>query len=124
MSLKTILVNLNCESRTTELVAAAAVLARPEKAHVIGVFVTPPLLMPSVVVFSMGPAFYDEQIAGHRATAERIKAIFDDLTRAAGFVAEWRVHGDVYTASQSIADGMIEEARTADLVIVSQGREA
>ena len=70
----------------------------------------------------MGFAFYDEQIAEYRATAERIRRIFDGLTRGAGFVAEWRVHGDVYSASQSIADGMIEEARTADLVIVSQGR--
>jgi nucleotide-binding universal stress UspA family protein len=122
MNFKTILVNLNCESQVPELVAAAATLARPEKAHVIGVYVTPPLLTPSVVVFPMGSAFYDEQIAEYRATAQRIKATFDDLTRGAGFVAEWRVHGDVYTASQSIADGMIEEARTADLVIVSQGR--
>ena len=122
MNFKTILVNLNCESRVRDLVAAAAALARPDKAHVIGVFVTPPLLTPSVVVFPMGSAFYDEQIAEYRATAERIRRIFDGLTRGAGFVAEWRVHGDVYSASQSIAEGMIEEARTADLVIVSQGR--
>ena len=89
-----------------DLVAAAAALARPDKAHVIGDFVMPPLLTPSVVVFPMALHFYDEQIAEYRATAERIRRIFDGLTRGAGFVTEWRVQCDVYSASQSIADGM------------------
>jgi hypothetical protein len=57
MSFKTTLVNLNCESWVPELVAAAAALARPEKAHVTDVFVAPPMLTPSVVVFPMGPRY-------------------------------------------------------------------
>jgi nucleotide-binding universal stress UspA family protein len=123
MTFKTILVNLNNEPRVSELIAAAAAIARPTEAHVIGLYVMPPLLMPSDVIMPMGAEFYEEQVVEHRAQAERIKTIFDRLTAGEPFVAEWRTHGDVRSAYESIADGVIEQSRAAELVIVSQARD-
>jgi nucleotide-binding universal stress UspA family protein len=120
MNLKTILVNLNHEVRVPELIAAAAAIARPTEAHVVGLYVMPPLFMPSDVILPMGAEFYEEQVVEHRAQAERIKTIFDRLTHGEAYVAEWRTHGDARSAYESIADGVIEQSRSAELVIVSQ----
>ncbi len=120
MSFKTILVNLNNEPRVAELIAAAAAIARPSEAHVVGLFVMPPLFLPSDVIMPMGADFYEIQVAERRAQAERIKTLFDRLTSGEPYVAEWRVHGDARTAYASIAEGVIEQSRSAELVIVSQ----
>lgn len=120
MNFKTILVNLNHEPRVAELIAAAAAIARPTEAHVVGLYVMPPLFLPSDVIMPMGADFYEAQVAEHRAQAERIKMVFDRLTKGEPFVAEWRVHGEARTAYASIAEGVIEQSRAAELVIVSQ----
>lgn len=120
MNIKTILVNLNHESRAAELIAAAAALARPAEAHVVGLYVMPPLFTPSDVVIPMGSEFYEEQILLHRAQAERIQTVFDRLTRGEPYVAEWRIHGDARSSYEDIADGLIFEAHSAELIIVSQ----
>lgn len=120
MTFRTILVNLNQEERVEALVAAAAAIARPTEAHVIGLYVMPPLFMPSDVVLPMGAEFYEDQISAHRAQAERIKVVFERLTQGEPFAAEWRVHGDACSAYESIADGVVEQSRAAEVVIVSQ----
>lgn len=120
MNFKTILVNLNHEDRVEELLAAAAALARPAEAHIIGLYVMPPLFMPSDVIMPMGSEFYEQQIANHRAQAERIKEVFDRMTHGEAYVAEWRVYGDARCAYEAIADGVISQARSAEVVIVSQ----
>ena len=120
MNFKTILVSLNHESRTAELIAAAAALARPAEAHVVGLYVMPPLFTPSDMIIPMGPEFYEEQILSHRVQAERIQTVFERLTRGEPFVAEWRIHGDARSSYEDIAEGLIFEARTAELIIVSQ----
>lgn len=120
MGPKTVLVHLNHEARANALIAAATALARPTEAHVIGLYVTPPLFMPSDIVMPISDDFFNAQVAEHEAQAGRIRAIFEQLTQGEPFVTEWRVHGDVRTAYDSIADGVIAEARSAELVIVSQ----
>ncbi|MEQ1576258.1 MAG: universal stress protein [Hyphomicrobium sp.] len=120
MDFKTILVNLNHEQRVPQLIAAAAAIARPTEAHVVGLYVMPPLFVPSDMVIPMGAEFYEEQILAHKAQAERIEAIFDRLTRGEPFVAEWRVHGDARSAYEPVADGVVAQSRAAELVIVSQ----
>lgn len=120
MTFKTILVSLNHEERVSELVAAAAVIARPNEAHVIGLYVMPPLFMPSDVILPMGSEFYEQQISEHRAQADRIKSKFLELTQGESFVAEWRIQGDARSAYESIADGIVLQSRSAELVIVSQ----
>ncbi|MEQ1651677.1 MAG: universal stress protein [Hyphomicrobium sp.] len=123
MTFKTILLNLNHEERAAELIAAAAVIARTSGAHVVGLFVMPPLFMPSDVILPMGSDFYQQQVTEHGAQAERIKTIFERLTRGEPFVAEWRVFGDARSAYESIADGVIALSRAVELVIVSQARD-
>jgi nucleotide-binding universal stress UspA family protein len=120
MTYKTIVLNLNHESRIAELVAAAASVARPAEAHLIGLYVMPPLFMPSDVIMPMGAEFYDQQIAEHKAQAERIKEIFERQTGGEPFVAEWRCYGDAGSAYQSVADGVVAQSRAAELMIVSQ----
>jgi nucleotide-binding universal stress UspA family protein len=121
MDFKTILVNLNHEARVPELIAAAAAIAKPAKAHVIGLYVMPPVLVPSDMIIPMGPEIYREQIASHRAQAKNIESVFEKLTRGEPYGAEWRIHGNPQITYQPIANGVIAEARTAELVIVSQG---
>ncbi len=120
MSFRTILVNLNHEARAEQLIAAAAAVARPAEAHVVGLYVMPPLYVPSDIMVPMGAGFYEDQVADHEAQAERIKTIFERLTKGEPFVAEWRVHGDPRTTYDPIADGVIIQSRAAELVIVSQ----
>lgn len=123
MSFKTILVNLNHESRVTELVTAAISIARQSEAHVIGLYVMPPIFMPGDVMMPMGSDFFDEQIREHKAQAKRIEARFTELTRAEPIVAEWRVHGEAVSSYEALAEGVITQSRTADLTIVSQAKE-
>ena len=120
MAFKTILVNLNHEERVTAVVAAATHIARMTEAHVIGLYVMPPLFMPSDVVLPMGADFYEQQIVAHKAQALRIKANFEHLTQGEPFVAEWLAYGEVRSAYESIADGVVAQSRAAELVVVSQ----
>lgn len=123
MGFKTILVNLNHESRVAELVAAAAGAARPTEAHVVGLYVAPPLFMPSDVIMPMGADFYEQQVSEHREQSERIRTVFDRLTKGEPFVAEWKSKGNLAMAYEPIAGGVIAEARAADLVVVSQATD-
>lgn len=123
MTFRTILVNLNHEARVPALIAAAVAVARSSEAHVIGLYVMPPLFMPSDVILPMGSEFYEQQITEHRAQAERIQTLFDRQTRGEPFVAEWRVSGDARSAYGSIADGVVLQSRAAELVIVSQASD-
>lgn len=120
MSFKTILVNLNDEARVPVVIAAAALLARKSDAHLIGLYVLPPLLLPGNAVMPMSEEFTEEQIAEHRAQMERIKAIFEEQTRGEPFVAEWRARGNVMVTYEPVADGVIKEAHAAEIVIASQ----
>lgn len=120
MSFKTILVNLNHESRVTELVTAAIAIARPFEAHVIGLYVMPPIFMPGDVVVPMGSDFFEQQIMEHKAQAKRIGQRFTELTRPEPIVSEWRVHGEAISSYEALAEGVITQSRTADLTIVSQ----
>lgn len=123
MTIKTLLVNLNNEARAADLIAAAAAIARPTEAHVVGLYVMPPVLVPSDVILPMGADFYEDQVIDNKAQADRVKTVFDRQTRGEPFVAEWRVHGDARGAYLPIADGVIEQARSAELVIVSQSAD-
>lgn len=123
MSFKTIVVNLNHEARAEAMVAAATHLARKWEAHVVGLYVMPPLFMPSDVVLPMGADFYEQQIAEHKAQAGRVKAVFDNLTQGEPFVAEWLLYGEARSAYESIADGVVAMSRAAEMLIVSQAND-
>jgi nucleotide-binding universal stress UspA family protein len=123
MTFKTILVHLNHETRVQDLLAAAAAVARQTEGHVVGLYVAPPLFMPSDVIMPMGGDFYDQQISEHKAQCERIKTVFDRVTSGEPFVCEWRSKGKLAMAYEPIAGGVVAEARAADLVVVSQAND-
>lgn len=120
MALTTILVHLNHEDRARELIAAAAILARRAKAHVIGLYVMPPLFIAADMVFPMPGDVLSIQIEQQKKQAARIAAIFEEATKGEPFVAEWRVRDDSAMGGGTVATGVIAEAFAADLVIASQ----
>lgn len=120
MTIGTILVHLNHEDRARELIAAAAVLARKGHAHVIGLYVMPPLFIAADMVFPMPGDVVSLQIEQQKAQAARIEAVFLEANRGQPFVAEWRVRDDSALGGGTIASGVIAEAYAADLVIASQ----
>lgn len=120
MPFKTILVALNQEARLPTLLSVAGYIARDTGAHVIGLYVYPPIILPGDVMLVAGHKIYEDMVKGHREQAERVKAAFEEITKGAPYPVEWRTHGDLATAYEYVADGVIAEARGADLVIVSQ----
>lgn len=120
MAIGTILVHLNHEERASALVAAASIIARRTNAHVVGVYVMPPLFIAADMVFPMPGDIVSLQIEGQKAQAKRIEALFRDQTKGESFPAEWRVRDDSALGGGTIASGIIAEAFAADLVVASQ----
>jgi nucleotide-binding universal stress UspA family protein len=124
MPYKTILVHLNDEARAPALIAAAARLAQHSGAHVAGLFTMPPIFYPADVMMPMGPEVFAELSAEQDAQAARTKAIFEAACAGQPFVGEWRVRGAAHDSYEPIAEGLIKEARSAELLIVSQPNPA
>ncbi|WP_170311889.1 universal stress protein [Sulfitobacter sabulilitoris] len=117
MHLKTLLVCLTTPDNAQTLMRAAVPLARACGAHLIGLHTIEALLVyPGIAMHIPGPAFAEFNKSQHNQ-AQEIKDVFDRHTRAEDFVSEWRL---VRTESASAADRMIESARAADLVLLSQ----
>ncbi len=115
MSYKTILLHLNDQRRVANLVDVATFMASHEGAHLIGLFVMPP-----VKVFgstSYGAGLVKGYLEKIRAEAAQIQTAFEAACRGRSFAFEWRM---VDAGYHSIADVVIEHGRTADLIIASQ----
>ncbi len=119
MAFKTILVHLNDEPRAPHLAGAAMVLARATNAHVIGLYVMPPLLPPAEFVSPTAYTLLETQMARYREQAERTKSAFEGFVRGEPFTSEWRFVDRPYYLA--MAEGVVAQARAADLAIVSQG---
>lgn len=124
MALTTILVHLNHEERARELAGTAAILARRNGAHVIGLYVMPPLFIAADMVFPMPGDVISLQIEQQKKQAERIRRVFEDATAGQPLVAEWRVRDDSTLGGGTVATAVIEEAHAADLVVASQALPA
>lgn len=121
MSLKTILVCLTTEANAETMMRAAASLARRHGAHLIGLHTIEALLVyPGIAMHIPGPAFAEFN-KSQRRQAEAIEQVFRKHTDSEDFVSEWRL---VKTESASAADRMIESARAADVVLLSQADKA
>ncbi|MFY0691086.1 MAG: universal stress protein [Paracoccaceae bacterium] len=117
MGLKTILVCLTSTTNAEALMKVAAGLARKTDAHLIGLHVMEALLVyPGIAMHMPDPAFAKYN-ASQRAQAEDIEKLFRKYTDAEDFVGEWRL---LKSESVSACDRMIESARAADLVLISQ----
>jgi nucleotide-binding universal stress UspA family protein len=117
MSYKTILVHLNHEQRARRLLETAGDVARHFCGHLIGLHVFPAYRLSPPV-----PLPFSGEIAAQIRTAisqenERIKAVFDEVTRQQPYVSEWR---SVTSQHRDPASTVLDHARSADVVISSQ----
>jgi nucleotide-binding universal stress UspA family protein len=117
MAYKTILVCLNEIARNPVLLDLTSDIAERQNAHVIGLYV-----LPAVRIYpAVGPGMYAEVIEEFRASfktrSTEVRHQFDGHMEAKGIAAEWRF---VDSRSPEIAATVIEHARQADLVVVSQ----
>ena len=117
MAFKTIVVCLNEIARNPVLLDLTSDIAERQDAHVIGLYV-----LPAVRIYpAIGPGMYAEVIEEFResfkARAAEVRRQFDGHMEAKGVAAEWRF---VDSRSPEIAAAVIEHARQADLVVVSQ----
>lgn len=116
MTYKTIIVQLNDDTRAAQLLEPASALAEKFGAHLIGLHVSqglmyvPPLRGAGGIV-----AQIKEQ---ERQAADRIARVFEDATRARGFAAEMRFLNP--RAREDAGSLVIQNVRSADLVIASQ----
>jgi nucleotide-binding universal stress UspA family protein len=117
MSCKTILVYLNDIARAERLLAAAVPIARAHKAHLIGLAVIPPY----VVTPAFDPTSVGMTIDAHRtaymADISKLKAMMIDTGRREEVNCEWQqADAQFGTAAACV----LEHARSADLVVMSQ----
>ena len=119
MTYRTILLHLDSESQAPGLIRFACDMASKYDAHLIGLFVVRPFQMYVGSVAGLGVAselptlLTKEQLD----RMKRLHQIFDTETQNQNFVAEWRLIDERFL---SIADTILQEATTADVLIVGQ----
>lgn len=119
MAYKTILVNLNAVDRTDVLIPLAVDLARTHQAHLVGLFVIPPVnIFPLTGSIELPAEVIELQDKQFDDLAAGVKEKFEAATRVEEFSSEWRLIKSVNT---QIGGKVIAHAQSADLVIVSQG---
>jgi nucleotide-binding universal stress UspA family protein len=117
MTLRTILVCLTSTASAPQLLKSAAVLARRDNAHVIGLYVTESLVVYPGIAVHIPEVSYQGFLASQKALANEVKAIFEAHTHAETFASEWR---HLSSESGYLADSFVANARSADLVIIAQ----
>jgi nucleotide-binding universal stress UspA family protein len=109
-----IVVHVDGSSRSQEICRAALALSSAHEAHLVGVFVSSPV----VVIPEIPEPFRSDYVAHLRAqrkaAADAAEKLFRDTLKTAGKEGEWRVHeGDPSTV-------LAINGRYADLVVVGQ----
>lgn len=123
MSYKTILVHINDERRLPGLLRAAVVMAESQHAHLIGLSVIPPVIIPAPSDIAIAiPSMIEAHRDAYRLQDARMKVAFDQATQVqaapGSFTAEWRSL-DAYHLASAV-QMVMPLARAADLVIASQ----
>lgn len=120
MTLRTILVCLTSTSTAAQLLQTAALLARRDNAHLIGLYVTESLVIYPGIAMHIPEVSFQSFVASQRAHAKDLAEIFTQQTQAEDFPSEWR---KLSSDSGFIADCIIDSARSADLVVMAQEDE-
>ena len=115
MSYKTIVVHLNDERRVKGLIDAAMVVGQKSDAHVIAVYVMPPI--PTYGPTAFGAGYIQAGLKTFRDEADRVHKAFEEASRGRPIVPEWRL---VEPGDRSVADCVVDHGRYADLIIVGQ----
>lgn len=117
MTLRTILVCLTSTQSAPTLLEAAALLARRDNAHVVGLYVTESLVMYPGIAAHIPEVSYKGFVANQQAHAKEVHEIFEAHTKAEDFPSEWR---KLSSESGFLADTIIASARSVDLVVMAQ----
>ncbi|MGD9802879.1 MAG: universal stress protein [Hyphomicrobiaceae bacterium] len=115
MSYKTIVIHLNDERRVAGLIDAATNIGQRFNAHVIALYVMPPI--PVYGPNAFGAGYIEAGLRTFRDEADRVRKAFEDASRGRSIVPEWRL---TEPGGRSVVDCVIEEARCADLIIAGQ----
>ncbi len=115
MTYKTILLHVNDERRVAGLVDAATHIATRHEAHLVGLYVLPPV--PTYGGTAFGASMIKSAMARFREEAGRVQAAFEAACKGRPFVAEWRL---VDPEDQGVAEMVMQHGRAADLIIASQ----
>lgn len=117
MTYKTILVHLNDARRVGPLIEAAQLIGEREEAHILGVYAVPTIAYGSPT--HVGLSALEAGRKRYHDEAQRIKATFEEAMRGRALKSEFRLletrHG-----YRDCAELVIEQARSADLVIAAQ----
>lgn len=116
MPYKTVLVHLNNEPRVSRLIGAAVQMALPDSGHLTGLFVVPHVTVRSPIFPKSSGGIIQRGLDTYRQSGERIHQAFEAAARGLPLTAEWRLYERPYDYAASVLD----QARTADLVVVSQ----
>lgn len=120
MSLRTILVCLTSTTSAENLLQSAAVLARRNNAHIIGLYVTESLVVYPSIAMHIPEVNFEGFVASQKAHAAEVKAIFDTYATAEDFPTEWR---KVNSDTGFLSDSIVASARSVDLVVMAQEDE-
>lgn len=115
MPYKTIVVHLNDERRVAGLIDVAMLIGQKSDAHIIAVYVMPPV--PTYGPTAFGAGYVQAGLKAFRDEAERVHKAFEDASRGRPIVPEWRL---VEPGEKTVADCIVDHGRYADLIIVAQ----
>ncbi|HLF21217.1 MAG TPA: universal stress protein [Aestuariivirga sp.] len=116
MTYKTIMVSLNEIGRLPQLIEAAAFLGRTFKAHVSGLYVIPAVQVYPSVGFEAAPQVFEGNRTYFKENAEKVRAAFETAMKKEGLNFDLHV---VDARTPVIADEMIAQGRSADVIVVS-----
>jgi nucleotide-binding universal stress UspA family protein len=117
MSYKTILMHLNHDRRTPQLLDAGVQLAEAFGAHLIGLNVFPAYRLTPPMPMPIGRDVLGSITAQIREEIDRIKSKFAEATKQHTFLSEWR---SVTSERADPASIVIDHGHATDLIIASQ----
>lgn len=115
MTYRTILLHVNDERRVSSLVGVATRLAQQFEAHLIALYVLPPV--PTYGGTSLGAGMIKSGMSVFRKEADRVHAAFEEACKGQPVVPEWRL---VEAKGQDVAETVLDHGRAADLIIAGQ----
>ena len=116
MSYKTILASLNEISRLSQVTAAAAAIARLSGAHVTGLYVVPAVQVYPSVGFEAAPQVFEGNRSYFKEHTDMVRSGFEQAMQKEGLSFDLQV---IDSRTPIIADEVISQGRSADLVVVS-----
>ena len=117
MTYKTLLVCISSEAEAKRLIPVSIMLAQQFDAHLIGLYSVQNMEIYASVAMQLSGSALVQIRENQNDQADRVKAVFDEHTRAQNFVAEWRKSE---TSVAMTGERLAEHARCADLVIMAQ----